>query len=139
VRVCLLPSASLSVMEAHSLVASVGIMGRDWPAGPLREAASGAAGDHVVPPAQSGLTLYKSAPYLGLSCRPKVDVGLRGGTGRTGSEVRVSPSGLASWRSRSLNALIISGASKARFLRPTVTWVSIPADSSRSMAALVCG
>jgi len=64
VRVCLVPSASLSVMEAHSLVASVGIMGRDWPAGPLREAASGAAGDHVVPPAQSGLTLYKSALLL---------------------------------------------------------------------------
>jgi hypothetical protein len=34
---------------------------------------------------------------------------------------------------------MISRASKARFLRPTVTWVKISADTSRSMAALVCG
>jgi hypothetical protein len=80
-----------------------------------------ARADHVILLAQSWLTLNKAVSYLGLSRRPKVDAGLRRGTGRTGSEVRVSPSGLASWRSRSVNALTISGASKARFLRPTVT------------------
>jgi hypothetical protein len=51
----------------------------------------------------------------------------------------VFPFGLASWRSRSVNALTIAGASKARFLRPMVIWDKIPADTKRSMAALVCG
>jgi hypothetical protein len=46
---------------------------------------------------------------------------LRAGTGRAGGELRVSPSGLASWRSRSLNAAMTSVASKARLRLPTVT------------------
>jgi hypothetical protein len=41
------------------------------------------------------------------------------GTVRLGSDDRVSPSGLASCLSRSVNASIASRASKARFRRPT--------------------
>jgi hypothetical protein len=63
----------------------------------------------------------------------------RGGTALLGSELRVSPPGLASCRSRSVNALMISLASKARFRLPTVTWDSAPASVSRAMASLVCG
>ena len=50
--------------------------------------------------------------------------GRRGGTDLLGSELRVSPAGLESCRSRSVNALMTSLASKARFRLPTVTWDS---------------
>ena len=56
------------------------------------------------------------------------------GTRPIGSETSVSPQGLASWRSRAANASMSSGASNARFLRPTVTCVRIPAPASRSIA-----
>lgn len=51
----------------------------------------------------------------------------------------MSPSGLASWRSRSVKALIMSLASKARFRFPTLICVSTPAERSRPMASLACG
>jgi hypothetical protein len=54
-----------------------------------------------------------------------------------GSEVRVSPAGLPSWRSRSVKASMMSGASNARFRRPTVTWCRMPASTSRATAWLV--
>jgi hypothetical protein len=41
-----------------------------------------------------------------------------GGTGLLGSELRVSSSGLASWPSRSVKALMMSLASKAQFRFP---------------------
>ena len=59
------------------------------------------------------------------------------GTRLIGSEMRVSPSGLASRRSRAVNASMISGASNARLRRPTVICLRIPAETNRSMARLV--
>lgn len=59
------------------------------------------------------------------------------GADREGGDDRVSPVGLASWRSRSVNASSTSGASKARFRRPTVTWVRTPACSRRRTPWLV--
>ncbi len=103
-----------------------GPMSWGWPGGRLRDTASDALSGPRRPACPAGLTLSRAASYLGSSCMPEVDAGLRGGTGRTGSEVPVSPSGLARWRSRSVNALMISGASKARFLRPTVIWFRTP-------------
>src|ERR1019366_8029482 len=47
--------------------------------------------------------------------RPAVHLCRRAGTRRTGSDVRVSPAGLPSWRSRSVKASMMSGASNARF------------------------
>jgi hypothetical protein len=49
----------------------------------------------------------------------------------------VSPAGLHGWRSRSVNAWMMSGASNARFRRPTVTWFRMPASTSRATAWLV--
>ena len=46
----------------------------------------------------------------------------------------MSPAGLASWRSRSANALITSGASNARFLWPTLTCETTFASVSRAIA-----
>ena len=58
------------------------------------------------------------------------------GTLRTGGDTRVSSNGLASRRSNAVNRSISSGASKARFRRPTLTWTSTPAPTKRSMAWL---
>ena len=49
------------------------------------------------------------------------------GTCLIGSEARVSPSGLASCRSSVVNASMSSEASNARFRRPTVTCLRMPA------------
>ena len=59
----------------------------------------------------------------------------RRGTIRTGSLMRVLPSGLASCRSRAVNAAITSGASNALFRRPTFTCRRIPTSTRRSIAA----
>lgn len=58
----------------------------------------------------------------------------RRGTLRSGGEVRVSPAGLASWRSRAVKAVMISEASKARLRRPTETCRRTPAETSRVIA-----
>jgi hypothetical protein len=52
--------------------------------------------------------------------RPPRYAGRRRGTARAGADDLVSPSGLASCRSRSLNASTSSSASNARLRRPTV-------------------
>ncbi|WP_200891335.1 MULTISPECIES: hypothetical protein [Acidithrix] len=59
----------------------------------------------------------------------------RRGTVRTGLFMRVSTFGWASYRSRSVNAAMTSGASNALFRRPTFTCWRIPASTSRSIAA----
>ena len=58
------------------------------------------------------------------------------GTSGMGRDTRVSPARLASCRSNAVKASISSGASKARFRRPTLTWTSTPAATRRSMAWL---
>src|SRR3954447_24820633 len=59
----------------------------------------------------------------------------REGTRRSGREKRVSPSGLASWRSRSVNARIRSPASNARLRRPTVVCFRTRATTRRGIAS----
>ena len=59
------------------------------------------------------------------------------GTRLAGSETSVSPSGLARCRSNAVKASMSSGASNARFRRPTVTCLRTPASTSRSIAWLV--
>jgi hypothetical protein len=49
----------------------------------------------------------------------------------------VLPVGLARRRSRSVEALISLGASKARFLRPTLIWANTRASTSRVIAWFV--
>ena len=56
---------------------------------------------------------------------------------RRGSNVRVSPAGPPSWRLRSVKVSMMSGASSARFRRPTVTSCRMPASTSRATAWLV--
>ena len=60
----------------------------------------------------------------------------RRGTLRAGGAMRVSPVGLASWRSRSVKARITSAASKARFRLPTVVCERTLAPTIRVMASL---
>ena len=59
----------------------------------------------------------------------------RRGTTRTGSLVRVSSSGLASWRSSAVKAAMTSGASNALLRRPMFTCRRIPASTRRWIAA----
>jgi hypothetical protein len=59
------------------------------------------------------------------------------GTRLVGFDERVFPVGLARRLSRSVKVLMSSGASKARFLRPTFTWARTPASTSRVIAWFV--
>src|SRR3984957_13434980 len=70
---------------------------------------------------------------------PQLTAGGRGVTGLAGGELRVSPSGLASWRSSDVNASITSFASKARLRLPIVICLSTPASVRRPMASLTVG
>ena len=80
--------------------------------------------------AGSGCSLGYRLP---LHLKGVLDRRLRG-TRLVGSEMSVSPSGLASCRSNTVNVSISSGASGARFRRPTVTCWRMPASTSRSIA-----
>jgi hypothetical protein len=81
----------------------------------------------LAPPrghAKGGAARVEGVYSVGSGCR-------RRGTRREGGDVRVSAPGLASWRSRSVNASMISGASNARLRRPIVIWRKIPTSTSR--------
>ena len=80
--------------------------------------------------AAAGATRQGRTWRLRSYCRPH-------GTRLTGSETSVSPSGPASCRPSAVNASMSSGASNARFRRPTVTCLRTPASTSRPIAWLV--